>query len=50
MQDTLGNLAAGLIIMINRPFDEGDYVTVAGVAGVGAACLGRLDNGSTPDN
>jgi small conductance mechanosensitive channel len=33
MQNTLGNLAAGLMIMINRPFDEGDYVSVGGVAG-----------------
>lgn len=33
MQDTLGNLAAGLMIMINRPFDEGDYVTIAGKGG-----------------
>jgi len=33
LQDTLGNLAAGLMIMINRPFDEGDYVSVAGVGG-----------------
>lgn len=33
LQDTLGNLAAGLMIMVNRPFDEGDYVQVAGVEG-----------------
>lgn len=32
LQDTLGNLAAGLMIMVNRPFDEGDYVSVAGVS------------------
>ncbi|SLN37931.1 Small-conductance mechanosensitive channel [Roseovarius litorisediminis] len=32
-QDTLGNLASGLMIMINRPFDEGDYVQVGGVGG-----------------
>jgi small conductance mechanosensitive channel len=33
MQDTLGNLAAGLMIMINRPFDEGDSVDIGGVTG-----------------
>lgn len=33
MQDTLGNLAAGLMIMINRPFDEGDIVDIGGVSG-----------------
>ena len=33
LQETLGNLAAGLMIMINRPFDEGDYVDIAGTAG-----------------
>jgi len=33
MQDTLGNLAAGLMIMINRPFDEGDEVDIGGVSG-----------------
>jgi len=27
-QDTLGNLASGLMIMVNRPFDEGDFVKI----------------------
>jgi small conductance mechanosensitive channel len=50
MQDTLGNFAAGLMIMVYRPFDVGDHVEVAGVAG-------RVENVSivsttitTPDN
>ena len=33
MQDTLSNLANGLMIMISRPFDEGDYVKLGSVAG-----------------
>jgi len=33
LQETLGNLAAGLMIMVNRPFDEGDYVDIGGTAG-----------------
>ena len=33
LQDTLGNLANGLMIMINRPFDEGDFVDLGGVKG-----------------
>jgi small conductance mechanosensitive channel len=31
-QETLGNLASGLMIMISRPFDEGHYVDVSAVA------------------
>ena len=34
MQDTLGNLASGLMIMINKPFDVGDLVDTNGVLGV----------------
>lgn len=32
-QSTLSNLASGLLLMINRPFDVGDVVHVAGVSG-----------------
>ncbi len=32
-QDTLGNFANGLMIMIFRPFDEGDFVDLNGVKG-----------------
>jgi len=33
MQETLGNLAAGLMIMINKPFDVGDLVDTNGIMG-----------------
>jgi small conductance mechanosensitive channel len=33
MQDTLGNLASGLMIMINKPFDVGDLIDTNGVTG-----------------
>ncbi len=33
LQDTLSNFASGMMILIYRPFDVGDYVEAAGVAG-----------------
>lgn len=33
LQSTLGNFASGLMILIYRPFDVGDFVDVAGVSG-----------------
>ncbi len=33
MQDTLGNLASGLMIMLNKPFDVGDLIDTNGVTG-----------------
>ena len=33
MQDSLGNLAAGMMILINRPYDVGDMVEISGVFG-----------------
>ena len=50
LQDTLGNLASGLMIMINRPFDEGDYVDVGGVAGTVKAVSIVATTITTPDN
>jgi small conductance mechanosensitive channel len=49
-QDTLGNLASGLMIMINHPFDEGDYVTVAGVGGTVKSVSVVSTTVITPDN
>ena len=33
LQDTLGNFAAGLMLLLYRPFDVGDVVEVAGIFG-----------------
>lgn len=33
LQDTLGNFAAGMMLLFYRPFDVGDFVEVGGVAG-----------------
>lgn len=49
-QDTLGNLAAGLMIMFNRPFDEGDYVTIAGMGGTVKSVSVVSTKITTPDN
>ena len=49
-QESLGNLASGLMIAINEPFKIGDYVIVAGLAGtvikmdMMAATLATADN------
>jgi small conductance mechanosensitive channel len=32
MQETIANFFSGLMIMINKPFDEGDYVDLEGFA------------------
>jgi len=50
MQETLGNLAAGLMIMINRPFDEGDYVQIAGLGGTVRNVSIVSTTVTTPDN
>jgi small conductance mechanosensitive channel len=50
MQETLSNLAAGLMIMINRPFDEGDYVQVAGLGGTVRHVSIVSTTVTTPDN
>lgn len=50
MQDTLSNLASGLMIMINRPFDVGDYVDCAGTAGTVKAVSVASTTLVTPDN
>lgn len=49
-QDALANLASGLMIMINRPFDRGDYVNVGGVGGTVDSVSIVSTNVVTPDN
>jgi small conductance mechanosensitive channel len=49
-QDTLGNLASGLMIMVNQPFDEGDYVEVGGVGGTVKSVSIVATTVTTPDN
>lgn len=34
LQDTLGNLASGLMIMVLKPFDTGDYIEISGASGM----------------
>jgi small conductance mechanosensitive channel len=50
MQSTLSNFAAGLMIMIYRPVDVGNYVTVAGVSGTVKAVSLVSTTVTTPDN
>ena len=50
LQDTLANLANGLMIMVNRPFDEGDYVDLGGVSGTVKSVSIVATTITTPDN
>lgn len=50
MQDTLSNLASGLMIMVNRPFDEGDYIVAGGTAGTVNSVSIVSTTITTPDN
>ena len=49
-QETLGNLASGLMIIVNRPFDEGQYVDIGGVAGTVKSVSIVATTVVTPDN
>lgn len=50
LQSSLGNLAAGLMIMINRPFDVGDLINIAGVLGTVESVSIFSTKLVTPDN
>jgi small-conductance mechanosensitive channel len=50
LQDTLGNFAAGVMILLYRPYDIGDFITAGGVTGsVKSMSLVSTTIG-TPDN
>ena len=50
LQDTLGNFAAGIMILMYRPFDEGDVITAAGETGKVTALTLVSTTLATPDN
>ncbi len=50
LQDTLSNFAAGLMVMIYRPFDIGDFVSAGGVTGSVRDMTLVSTTISTPDN
>lgn len=50
MQSTLSNFAAGLMIMIYKPFDVGNYVTVGGESGTVKEVSLVSTTLATPDN
>lgn len=50
MQGSLANFAAGILIMIFRPFKVGDYIEAAGIAGVVKDITILTTVMNTPDN
>ena len=49
-QESLGNLAAGVMIMLNQPFDVGDYVDAGGASGTVTDLNFMATTLTTPDN
>lgn len=49
-QESLGNLASGLMIALNQPFTIGDFVEVAGITGVVKEMNMMAVTVTTPDN
>ncbi len=50
LQGTLSNIAAGVMLLIFRPFKVGDYVDVAGIAGTVKSITLFVTELATPDN
>ncbi len=49
-QESLSNLAAGIMIVLNQPFQVGDYVEAAGHSGTVSALNFMATSMTTPDN
>jgi small conductance mechanosensitive channel len=49
-QESLGNLAAGLMVLLNQPFKIGDFVEAGGVSGVVRELNLMATTLNTPDN
>jgi len=49
-QESLGNLASGMMIAINEPFKVGDYVSMSGIDGTVKALNMMATTLATPDN
>lgn len=50
LQGTLGNVAAGVMILLFRPFKVGDYIEAGGIAGTVRSVSLFATEFSTPDN
>lgn len=50
LQGTLSNVAAGVMLLIFRPFKVGDYVEAAGIAGTVKSITLFVTELATPDN
>ena len=50
LQNTLSNLAGGLVLLVTKPFVPGDYVEAGGVSGTIAAITLSYTTFITPDN
>lgn len=49
-QETLGNLAAGLMVLLNQPFKIGEYIETGGIAGTVQDLNLMATTLTTPDN
>ena len=50
VQDVIANLASGIMLVCNKPFDEGDFVDIDGTSGVVSKITISATKLTTPDN